>query len=84
MGAEAVKKLLQDIDIDKELEFLKEELRTAQGQRRNRAIKRLEVIEAFRNSGNNPEWMIMDVRRSFRRSFARWFNLMVDALRPLT
>ncbi|GAA0137945.1 DNA-directed RNA polymerase subunit beta' [Paenibacillus sp. YSY-4.3] len=61
MGAEAVKKLLQDIDIDKELEFLKEELRTAQGQRRNRAIKRLEVIEAFRNSGNEPEWMILDV-----------------------
>lgn len=61
MGAEAVKKLLQDIDVDKELEFLKEELRTAQGQRRNRAIKRLEVIEAFRNSGNEPEWMILDV-----------------------
>ncbi|AWB46143.1 DNA-directed RNA polymerase subunit beta' [Paenibacillus sp. CAA11] len=61
MGAEAVKKLLQDLDIDKELEFLKEELRTAQGQRRNRAIKRLEVIEAFRNSGNEPEWMILDV-----------------------
>ncbi len=61
MGAEAVKKLLQDIDVDKELVFLKEELRTAQGQRRNRAIKRLEVIEAFRNSGNKPEWMIMDV-----------------------
>ncbi|MFB5763472.1 DNA-directed RNA polymerase subunit beta' [Paenibacillus medicaginis] len=61
MGAEAVKKLLQDLDVDKELEFLKEELRTAQGQRRNRAIKRLEVIEAFRNSGNQPEWMIMDV-----------------------
>jgi len=61
MGAEAVKKLLQDIDLDRELEVLKEELRTAQGQRRNRAIKRLEVIEAFRNSGNNPEWMIMDV-----------------------
>lgn len=61
MGAEAVKKLLQDIDIQKELEFLKEELRTAQGQRRNRAIKRLEVIEAFRNSGNQPDWMILDV-----------------------
>ncbi|MDQ0091810.1 DNA-directed RNA polymerase subunit beta' [Paenibacillus anaericanus] len=61
MGAEAVKKLLQDIDIEKDLEFLKEELRTAQGQRRNRAIKRLEVIEAFRNSGNEPEWMILDV-----------------------
>ena len=40
---------------------LKEELRTAQGQRRNRAIKRLEVIEAFRNSGNMPDWMILDV-----------------------
>jgi DNA-directed RNA polymerase, beta'' subunit, predominant form len=61
MGAEAVKKLLQDIDVEKELETLKEELRTAQGQRRNRAIKRLEVIEAFRNSGNEPEWMILDV-----------------------
>jgi len=61
MGAEAVKKLLQDIDVEKELEQLKEELRTAQGQRRNRAIKRLEVIEAFRNSGNEPGWMILDV-----------------------
>lgn len=61
MGAEAVKKLLQDIDVEKELDMLKEELRTAQGQRRNRAIKRLEVIEAFRNSGNEPEWMILDV-----------------------
>ena len=61
MGAEAVKKLLQDIDLERELETLKEELRTAQGQRRNRAIKRLEVVEAFRNSGNMPEWMIMDV-----------------------
>jgi DNA-directed RNA polymerase subunit beta' len=61
MGAEAVKKLLQDIDITKDLEHLKEELKTAQGQRRNRAIKRLEVIEAFRNSKNAPEWMVLDV-----------------------
>ncbi|REK69154.1 DNA-directed RNA polymerase subunit beta' [Paenibacillus paeoniae] len=61
MGAEAVKKLLQDIEVERELEKLKEDLRTAQGQRRNRAIKRLEVIEAFRNSGNQPEWMILDV-----------------------
>lgn len=61
MGAEAVKKLLQDIDIDKEVDVLKEELRTAQGQRRNRAIKRLEVMEAFRNSKNKPDWMILDV-----------------------
>ncbi|MCI3923301.1 DNA-directed RNA polymerase subunit beta' [Paenibacillus sp. TRM 82003] len=61
MGAEAVKKLLQDIDLVKEVDSLKEELKTAQGQRRNRAIKRLEVLEAFRNSGNHPDWMIMDV-----------------------
>jgi len=61
MGAEAVKKLLQDIDVDREVEMLKEELRVAQGQRRNRAIKRLEVMEAFRNSKNKPEWMVLDV-----------------------
>src|SRR4051812_15801792 len=61
MGAEAIKKLLQDIDLDKEVDSLKEELKTAQGQRRTRAIKRLEVLEAFRNSGNGPSWMILDV-----------------------
>jgi DNA-directed RNA polymerase subunit beta' len=61
MGAEAIKKLLQDIDLDKEVDFLKEELKTAQGQRRTRAIKRLEVLEAFRGSGNEPSWMILDV-----------------------
>ncbi|PYZ95664.1 DNA-directed RNA polymerase subunit beta' [Alteribacter lacisalsi] len=61
MGAEAIRKLLQDIDLDKEVNMLKEELLTAQGQRRTRAIKRLEVLEAFRHSGNNPDWMILDV-----------------------
>ena len=61
MGAEAIKKLLRDIDLDKEVEELKEELKTAQGQRRTRAIRRLEVLEAFRHSGNNPEWMVLDV-----------------------
>jgi DNA-directed RNA polymerase subunit beta' len=61
MGAEAIKKLLQDIEIDREVDTLKEELKTAQGQRRNRAIKRLEVMEAFRNSKNFPDWMILDV-----------------------
>ena len=61
MGAEAIKKILQDIDLDKEADFLKEELKTAQGQRRTRAIKRLEVVESFRNSGNDPDWMILDV-----------------------
>ncbi|PKR83106.1 DNA-directed RNA polymerase subunit beta' [Heyndrickxia camelliae] len=61
MGAEAIKKLLQDIDVNKEVDMLKEELKTAQGQRRTRAIKRLEVLEAFRHSGNSPDWMILDV-----------------------
>ncbi|MBA4495881.1 DNA-directed RNA polymerase subunit beta' [Paenactinomyces guangxiensis] len=61
MGAEAIKRLLSDIDLEKEVELLKEELQTAQGQRRNRAVKRLEVLEAFRHSGNRPEWMVLDV-----------------------
>ena len=61
MGAEAIRKLLSDIDLEKEVDLLKEELVTAQGQRRTRAIKRLEVLEAFRNSGNDPSWMVLDV-----------------------
>lgn len=61
MGAEAIRKLLQDIDLEKEVKALREELKTAQGQRRTRAIKRLEVMEAFRNSGNEPDWMVLDV-----------------------
>ncbi|MEW9676480.1 DNA-directed RNA polymerase subunit beta' [Lentibacillus sp. L22] len=61
MGAEAIRKLLEDIDLDKEADILKEELKTAHGQRRTRAIKRLEVLEAFRHSGNEPSWMVMDV-----------------------
>lgn len=61
MGAEAIKRLLQEIDLEKETEMLKEELKTVQGQRRTRAIKRLEVVESFRNSGNKPDWMILDV-----------------------
>lgn len=61
MGAEAVKKLLSDLHVEEETQILKEELKTLQGQKRNRAIKRLEVLESFRNSGNLPEWMVMDV-----------------------
>jgi DNA-directed RNA polymerase subunit beta' len=60
MGAESIKKLLLDINLDKEVDQLKDELRTAQGQRRNRVIKRLEVLEAFRASGNEPSWMILE------------------------
>ncbi len=61
MGAEAIRKLLQDIDLEKEAGILKEELKTAQGQRRTRAIKRLEVLESFRHSGNETSWMVLDV-----------------------
>jgi DNA-directed RNA polymerase subunit beta' len=61
MGAEAVKKLLQDMDIEEEVQQLKEILKTVQGQKRNRAIKRLDVLESFRHSQNSPDWMIMDV-----------------------
>ncbi len=60
MGAEAIKKLLEEIDLEKESEELKKELESATGQRKIRAIKRLEVVEAFRLSGNRPEWMIME------------------------
>ena len=61
MGAEAIMKLLAEIDLDKEAEDLKDELAGASGQKRVRILKRLEVVEAFRLSGNRPEWMIMDV-----------------------
>ena len=59
MGAEAIEKLLSELDLEEEAARLKKELMTAQGQRKVRDIKRLEVVEAFRTSGNKPEWMIM-------------------------
>ena len=61
MGAESIQELLQRIDLDKESKELKAELKTSTGQKRARIIKRLEVIEAFRESGNNPDWMILTV-----------------------
>lgn len=61
MGAEAIKELLMAIDLDKEAEELKAELNNTSGQKRVRIIKKLEVIESFRASGNRPEWMILDV-----------------------
>ena len=60
MGAEAVKELLQEIDVAKLSEELKQELTTSSGQKKVRLIKRLEVVEAFRKSGNRPEWMILE------------------------
>lgn len=61
MGAEGIKELLEEIDLDAELKHLRDELESATGQRLTRAIKRLEVVESFRHSGNNPAWMILDV-----------------------
>ena len=61
MGAEAVKQLLQDIDLEQLSEQLHAELKNASGQKKGRIVKRLEVVDAFRISGNKPEWMIIDV-----------------------
>ena len=61
MGAEAVKALLAELDLEALNAELREELNTASGQRKIRAVRRLEVVEAFRQSGNRPEWMIMDI-----------------------
>ncbi len=61
MGAEAIQYLLKELDLDKMSEELRAELKSASGQKRLRAIRRLEVVEAFRKSGNRPEWMILNV-----------------------
>ena len=61
MGAESILELLKAIDLDKESEEMQAELESASGQKRAKLIKRLEVVEAFRKSGNRPEWMIMTV-----------------------
>ncbi|MBD5560075.1 MAG: DNA-directed RNA polymerase subunit beta' [Clostridia bacterium] len=61
MGAEAVKILLKQVDLEQTAAELREDLRSSSGQKRIRAVKRLEVVEAFRRSGNKPEWIILDV-----------------------
>ena len=61
MGAEAIKELLASVDIDKEVDDLRKELETATGQKRIRLVKRLDCLVAFQESGNRPEWMILDV-----------------------
>lgn len=61
MGAEAIKRLLGDVDLEKEAKSLKEALVTLKGQRRIKAMKKLDVVESFIKSGNNPTWMVLDV-----------------------
>ncbi|KRN89848.1 DNA-directed RNA polymerase subunit beta [Ligilactobacillus ceti DSM 22408] len=61
MGAEAIRTLLHDVDLEGECAALKEELKEVTGQKRTRAVRRLDILEAFLHSGNKPEWMVMDV-----------------------
>ena len=61
IGADAISAMLETVNIEKEVDELNEILQTATGQKRNRAIRRLDILEAFRHSGNDPQWMIMDV-----------------------
>ncbi|KRN32291.1 DNA-directed RNA polymerase subunit beta' [Weissella halotolerans] len=61
MGAEAIRTLLADVDLETEVDELKAQLREATGQKRVRAVRRLDILEAFLKSGNKPEWMVMDV-----------------------
>ena len=72
MGAEAIKTLLSHVDLEKDSIALREELKTAKGQRKIKAAKKLDVVESFRKSGNNPTWMVLDV-----------IPVIPPALRPL-
>ena len=80
MGAESIKELLQAIDLEKEAEELKTGLKESSGQKRARIIKRLEVVEAFRGSGNLPEWMVMDAIPVIPPDLRPMVQLMVDVL----
>ncbi|MGC4440010.1 DNA-directed RNA polymerase subunit beta', partial [Streptococcus suis] len=61
MGAEAIQDLLKRVDLDAEIAELKEELKTATGQKRVKAVRRLDVLDAFKKSGNKPEWMVLNI-----------------------
>ena len=89
MGAEAIKELLANIDLEKESAKLKaivaENSDKANSQRRLKAVKRLDIIEAFRVSGNRPEWMILDVFPFFLPNSDLWFRSTAeDTLRPIS
>ena len=82
MGAESIQELLQAIDLDKEYEELQEGLKGATGQKRARIVKRLEVVEAFRESGNKPEWMILTAIPVIPPDRVRWYSWTADVLPP--
>lgn len=84
MGAEAIKELLTEIDLDQLYTQITTDLEGASGQKRVRLLKRLEVVESFRQSGNRPEWMILDVIPVIPPTSDLWFSLMVVDLQHLT
>lgn len=84
MGAEAIQDLLNDVDIDKEVSELKEELKTVTGQRRVKIIRRLDVLSAFRKSGNALSWMVLNVLPVIPPDLRPMVQLMVDVLPHLT
>jgi len=84
MGAEAVRELLQEINLDELSAELREEIKQSTGQKRVRAIKRLEVVEAFRQSQNKPEWMILDVIPVIPPELRPMVQLTVEGLRLQT
>ena len=84
MGAEAVQKLLADIDLAELSVRLRENLKGASGQKKIKLVKRLEVVDAFLHSGNRPEWMIIEALPIIRRSCAPWFSWTAAGLPPPT
>ena len=85
MGAEAIRELLQAIDLEKESKETKEIIENNQsGTKRLRAVKRIEIIESFRKSGNRPEWMILTVLPVIPPDLRRWCSWTADGSRPAT
>ena len=78
MGAEAIKELLEAIDLEKECDELQKALENATGQKRARIVKRLEVVEAFLESGNRPEWMILTAIPVIPPDLRRWCSSTED------
>jgi len=84
IGAASIRELLQQINLPDEATRLREESKSTSGQRRQKAIKRLRVVEAFRKSSTSPAWMILDVLPVIRRSCARWCSSTAAGSRPAT
>ena len=82
MGAEAIRDLLQQVDLEAERVELEDQVKTAKGQKQARAVKRLKVVSAFIQSGNKPEQMVLDAVPVIRRSCARWSSSTAGASRP--